>query len=590
MAERRKEKAGGRKLLSVIVIGLIFFILLLAPIVGATLYYRTHKGEILHINQNRIRDARYFGKSFASLVESRLKESTGNTIKLSREEVFLDGDKQKKFEETVEDLVICRTKAFSVAKESGIKEFQKEIYAAENLIFEQPGLEIRAAFSRKDIIIGDETEIGRWVDAEGTVAVYDNCKLGMSVSSKMRISIGKNCTFRRLYAPEICLGQYPGAISDPTEGLDSRIFRLPIMMNKERNIKYISKEMINEDGIVEASVLSWRNVIVTENVIVQGDVRSHKGVKLCDGAVICGNVFAEEDVILGKHACVLGNIFSQENIYLEEGAVIGQRGRICSAIARGKITFGQNNFVFGYVSCEGQGKVAPEVLEDDGKKKKLCFLEAVQPPDKIVFKDLYDYEHVDQQGFRFNRVLKETEIPEGAVNIPRSMFFGCSALERIKLPASLSEIRAYAFADCVQLSEIEGFGNTCITKIETSAFENCEKLERLKIPAYTSVLEGAVFAGCKNLKELTFGELSVLETLGDHCFKGCESLQTIRLPKETSYVGVSAFLGCSKLELLQIPLKCKDSPGILELPEEIVEIYDLPEPSEEEIGNGEDAL
>ncbi len=77
-------------------------------------------------------------------------------------------------------------------------------------------------------------------------------------------------------------------------------YRLPVQVNRENNMRYISKEMINDEGIVDFSVLSWRNVTVTEKIIVQGDIRSHRGVRLCEDSVVCGNIFAEGDVLLEK--------------------------------------------------------------------------------------------------------------------------------------------------------------------------------------------------------------------------------------------------------------------------------------------------
>ena len=49
-------------------------------------------------------------------------------------------------------------------------------------------------------------QVIRWVDGEGLLCVNDNCNLGISASSAYGILLGKNCFFRRLYAPEIRLG------------------------------------------------------------------------------------------------------------------------------------------------------------------------------------------------------------------------------------------------------------------------------------------------------------------------------------------------------------------------------------------------
>ncbi|MDD3138413.1 MAG: leucine-rich repeat protein [Lachnospiraceae bacterium] len=563
----------------IVVFAVAFAVLLLGPLVGAALYYKTHKGEILHINQNRVRDARYFSKSFSSFIENNLKDVSGNIIKLSKEETFINGKNQKKYASVVEQMIICQKVDFY--QPTDVKEFQKEIYCDRNIVLKDGQLELRAAFAKGKMLVGNGVIVGRWIDSTEPMTIYDNCDLGHSASSGTRMSIGENCSFKRLYAPEIRLGQYPWSKGDARDGKDQRIFALPIRYEKEYNIKYISKEMINKEGIVEFSVLSWRNVIVTENVIVQGDVRSHMGVKLSDGAVICGNVFAERDVILGRNACVLGNIFSQGSIHLEEGAAVGQKNRICSMIARNKITFEKNTYMFGYVSCENKGYIVPKTKSDQDKLQNndkikpqdMCFLEKEKVIKELDFKDLCEYEHIDQQGFRFQNNWEKVIIPDGATKVPRSMFYHCVNLVEVVLPKSMKIIEDFAFAECKELSNLCGFEIMEIDSIGVSAFENCISLKSIMIPSSVEIIEGAAFSNCVNLEKVEFEQGSKLKKIGEHCFRGCKKLETIRFPKHISEVGLSAFAECESLTSIMIPMGCEKTTGISECDQVIVEVY-----------------
>lgn len=548
-----------------IIVGLMigFLLMLTGPVIGAAIYYKKREGTVLHINQERVRDPRYFGKAFASMVEKGIANSEGNKIRLSREEAFFDGDKHKDYKECMEELVICQEKEF--CPPASVKEFRKEIYSGENAKLTKGELKLRAVCSKKKMILGNNVTVLRWADAEETLTVYDNCDLGISASAGRKMSIGRNCQFRRLYAPVILIGQYPDSTVDPTEGKDPRIFRLPVETSKEKNMRYISKEMINEEGVVDFSVLSWRNVTVTEKIIVQGDVRSHKGVRLCDDAVVCGNLFAEGDVLLGKNAAVLGSIFSQGSIYFEERATAGQQGRISSVIARDTITFEKNNFVFGYVSCEKTGRIGAE--ENHVSPSEFQFLEAHRQRKHLEFKDLYDYEHVDNQGFRKEPDLEDVVIVKGAKQIQRSMFFNCEALCRVALPPEIQRIGDYAFADCYELKELAGFSNMQLEEIETSSFENCRELSEIVFPSTVKRLGGAAFGGCVKLHAAVFPEDSELEAIGDHCFNGCSSLKELWLPDGVNVIGVSAFCGCTGLKRLSLPEGCRNEPGITELAE-----------------------
>lgn len=151
----------------------LFIVLLLFPIINSVFYLKKYKSGILHINQNRVRDARYFGKAFASLIESQKIGVSDNQIKLSQLETFVDGDVQEKYPTVVSELVICRKKDYYPPAD--VKEFQKEIYSAKNIVLNQDRLIARAVYSRRNIILGSGTQIKRWVDADGTLAIYENC-------------------------------------------------------------------------------------------------------------------------------------------------------------------------------------------------------------------------------------------------------------------------------------------------------------------------------------------------------------------------------------------------------------------------------
>lgn len=556
----------------ILLVAALLIVLLTMPLIGAGIYYKKRKGEVLKINQDKIRDPRFFGKSFSTQVEDNLSKIKDNTINLSKPEAVIESDKEIIREKSVDKVVIAREKDY---QSLGVEEFKKEIYGGRNIIAAgHKQLSLRAAYSKRNMIIGPNTNVTRWLDAEGTLAIYDNCDLGLSSSSGIRMSVASNCRFRRLYAPEIRIGQYPEDQIDAKDGKNPAIYNMPVQMNIEKNIKHISNEMIDHNGVVGYTVISEDNLIITEDIIIQGDVRGNQGVRLSEGSVVCGNIFAEGDIYLGKNTCVLGNIFSQENIYFGERAVAGQKGRICSVIARGKITFEKDNFVFGYVNCEKQGSILSDKSESGPSIiKEPSFLRESIKEKKMEFKNLYEFEHVDQQGFRNNKDLEQVIIPNEAKVIPRSMFFNCQSLQTVNLPVMLEIIMPYSFADCKSLKEISLWECSNLKEINISSFENCESLESVDIPSCVKSIEGAAFSGCRNLRNVVFAEDSNVEVLGDHCFNGCKSLEEIKIPESVKKIGVSSFRGCNKLSKIVLAETCKDEPGILELAKEKLEFY-----------------
>mgnify|MGYP002510104501 CR=1 FL=1 len=543
-------------MLGIAICGFLCVFMLAVPLGGAIIYYKTRQAEILRINQMKVRDGRYFAKSFAALVEGKLDEIKENKISLSRPEEFIDADVQKVYPEEVEKVVVARRSDFHIP--SQVKVFAKEIYAAKNFRPIKGGaVELRAAFSRGKMILPENTDVVRWVDSDRTLAVYDGCDLGLSASARQRMCIGQGCRFHRLYAPEIYLGQYPDELMDEKKGKDPRIYRMGIQKARWENIRYISNDMINEEGVVDFSVVSGSNLEVLEKLIVNGDIRSHKGVRLYDGSIVCGNIFAEGDVHLGRNACVLGNIFTQGSIYFEEGAVAGQRSRISSVIARKVITFEKNTFVFGYIDCEAGGEILGKKPEEGEEKEKPArkykYLGNPWEEHYLKFSSLDDYNNVDKQGFRFFREMKDVVIPYGAKRIPDSMFYSCSGLERVEIPDTVEEIGNHAFAECEKLKDISFQRLTHLRKIGTSAFENCKALKSVFLPGALEKIGGAAFSGCTNMERVTFGEDFRIEKLPDHCFRGCSNLKEIDLPKAVREFGISSFLECPFIPQIWMP-------------------------------------
>ena len=540
---------------------LIFVCMLSMPLLVAAVYFGTKKGQILKIRQDYVKDARYFGRSFSSMIEKALPEMKHGTIMLSKPEKVLEIDQNQAFAQPeIEYLVIARKTIFCPKQED--LHFQKEIYSEKDALFVKENIRLRAVYSKHRLLFGNKIQLLRWADAEHALAVYDGCDLGERVSSGEQLVIGFDNIFHSLYAPVIRLGQRPEDPDRYMEGRDPRIFRMPVMNSYEYNRHYIDDDMVTESGTVPYTMISRGDIKVIEDIILQGDIHSDGAVRIMENASVLGNIFAEKDILLEKNATVLGNIFTQGNILFEEGAGAGQPGKITSVVARGSITFYGSNDVYGYVVSEGGGKILKSDREITGA---YGFPREPVHEEKITFRDLSEYENVDAQGFRGNRYVKEAVIPEGASVIPKSQFFSCRSLEKVYLPESVSVIGDYAFADCYALNVWESIERLSLKAVGISAFENCHALEFTNLPDSLMEIEGAAFAGCVSVQKLIFSDTSLLKKIGDHAFRGCRNLKEVYLPDSVEYVGVSAFRDCVSLEQISVSVKIKNQPGIAEL-------------------------
>ena len=205
---------------------LIFVCMFSMPLLVAVLHFRMRKGQILKIRQDYVKNARYFGRSFSSLVEKALPEMKNGMIMLSRQEKVLEIDGSKEFvQPEIEDLVIARNTIF--CPQQGDLHFQKEIYSEKDALFVKENIRLRAVYSKKRLLFGNKIRLLRWADAEHAVVVYDECDLGERVSSGEQLVIGFGNIFHSLYAPVIRLGQRPEEPDRFMEGRDPSISRMP---------------------------------------------------------------------------------------------------------------------------------------------------------------------------------------------------------------------------------------------------------------------------------------------------------------------------------------------------------------------------
>lgn len=546
----------------IIVCIIMFAVMLFFPVGFSLIVLRKTGGDVLVIQHKKARDARYFVKSFTRMFDKKWRSYDGSgKIKLSRVEKVIEADSTSEYPSVCDSIVFAENLDFRPP--SGVQ-FEKEVYANKDAYIFGISM-IRAICSKKNILLGDGTEILRWVDAEGILYVYDDCNLGISASSKAKITLGKNCTFRRLYAPAIFFGK---GIKDDSDINDWQTVNVKsIEKNVIRNIKYVDDSLANEDGILSNTIITKYTLRVLNKLIVKGHIRSHKSVRICDNAMVYGNIFAEEDIYLGRNSRVFGSILSQQNIYIENGAIVGQYSKIKSVIARGKITCEKNCCVYGYVGSETYGECCPAIKEAVFEKEEssknaniqdqsMLNINAPRMRTIVNFPSVSAFDKLVPHGFRKNEEITEVTIPHGVTHIPSGFFYRCKSLHRVVLPSTIEEIGDFAFYNCGALADMDLSKCRELRSIGESAFEGCSYLMRIKIPCSCSHIKTSAFCGC-GIEQIVFECVDSSVELGSHVFMNCKSLLSIDIPKTVTAIKTSAFYGCSSLEELVLPKSVK---------------------------------
>lgn len=187
---------------------------------------------------------------------------------------------------------------------------------------------------------------------------------------------------------------------------------------------------------------------------------------------------------------------------------------------------------------------------------------------------LFDKDITELVAYPTGATAKEYAVCDGVEKICNYAFFG-SALEKITIPESVSEIGDYAFLMCGNLKEFavdennEDYAaqdgvlfNKYITILESYPIGSTD--EKYTIPDSVDVISVAAFAGCGNLKEFAIGEDNEFYTVQDGVLFNKEmtelaaypigaTAKEYTVPTKVENIGYYAFYNSDTLEKVIIP-------------------------------------
>lgn len=124
------------------------------------------------------------------------------------------------------------------------------------------------------------------------------------------------------------------------------------------------------------------------------------------------------------------------------------------------------------------------------------------------------------------------------VEIGNYTFDGCSSLNEIELPGTLTNIGNYAFRYCYALESVVIHENT--VNIGNGAFWQCTSLSDVELRTKSTALSDSMFYGCTSLKNITIP--ASVSSLGKDCFKGAGLKEFDVDPRNTYFKVIDGIL------------------------------------------------
>ena len=255
-------------------------------------------------------------------------------------------------------------------------------------------------------------------------------------------------------------------------------------------------------------------------------------------------------------------IFGCKNTTIYEGIeVIGEYAFIeCTGLTSLYIPWTVESIADGaFADCINLGLINVQKNNENYLSANNCLIHLVETPDSVI--------NVLVLGCKNSIITELMNISE----ITAYAFSGCVNLSEIYIPSTVSTIVAGSFDGCVGLGKVT-INNPDLT-FEGDVFADCRTMHTVVLPLgmnSDSIKDSGVFATCRSLKNLeasvdivpyflgiartSLQNLAITEgeSISDGLFSGCTNLTTVHLPASVTVIGDAAFEGCKKLASVKL--------------------------------------
>ncbi len=176
------------------------------------------------------------------------------------------------------------------------------------------GMQLRACLAEGKIMLGEKTEVQRWLHGR-QVSLMSDARVGGRVTAEQIIRFAPPARFERAGAPSIVFG-------------DAGLAPKPVPMPKPVASRQVldGNAQIGHDSAPAGDYVVRGDCRVAERLELEGSIKSHGQLHVGAGARIVGSLSARKNMKIGAGSAILGPLIGFEDIVLGPNCRIGRPG------------------------------------------------------------------------------------------------------------------------------------------------------------------------------------------------------------------------------------------------------------------------
>ncbi len=195
------------------------------------------------------------------------------------------------------------------------------------------GVTYRALLGQRDVLLGRDSTILRWVHARGRLEAEEGTRLLGRATADRSITLAANVSFDRLEAGVIRVSGRD-AVETPVMPTGAYLRFVPERsMSMGPSYWRVTGDLIIPAGAaLVGSVIATGSIIVREGARVTGSMKAHREIRIQAGTVVVGSCAARGRIAIESGSRVSGPIISESEILIES-AIVGAAGKMTTVTA-----------------------------------------------------------------------------------------------------------------------------------------------------------------------------------------------------------------------------------------------------------------